>query len=402
MTPITILSRYLSNVGLKIVFGETMHASKENAEEAARLRPVHYLTVYFIANDLDQLETIASLWKDIPCRLIQLQPNDFFAIEQGRDPDMGIDRLATLRCAGCTYGFPVLVIDGGACLTHTLADEGGNIVGGGMCLGFGPTLNSIANRVYTPLIEIGNLINEAHNLVLKQEFLNPFPNNTTQAILTEVMGQITSNLRRVIKEYVMRVGESEEMEEDGSAPKPRNVVVAGGDEFIIKELLEPNAGLFRPDESMPKYKLHSMKHVIALGVSFILQEEVEMARSKGKGKHGELMRLLLGKRVAKSFLDGKGNSRIFRGSIMAVSDEADGTFFGLIRYDDDDVEELVPGDLYGKSAILAVSWSFFVLLHLIPIFTLSRLEAIRRSRRSRCWTPKRGTQGKHNQEEGGS
>ena len=235
--PFLILSRYLSNAGLKLVFGESMQASKEKADEAARLRPVHLLTVYFTTNEFDQLAMIASLWKDIPCRLIQLQPNDFFTEEQGRYDTMGIDRLATLRCAGSTFGFPVLVIDGGTCLTHTSADENGKIIGGGISFGYGAQLHSIVNRIDSVALDTNVLMKEANAMLAKCQELDPFPQNTVHAVLTDVMGGISTNLRRVIKQYVKRVGSPEGMEDDGITPKARHVVIVGGDEATISDLL---------------------------------------------------------------------------------------------------------------------------------------------------------------------
>lgn len=345
---VMILARYLSNVALKLVFGESMQASRENAEEAARLRPVHLLTIYLTSNDMDQLALVASLWKGIPCRLIQLQPDDFFTKEQGRYDTMGIDRLATLRCAGSSYGFPILVIDGGTCLTYTAADENAVIMGGGISLGFGAELHSIVNRIAGTKLETSDLIKEATALVEKSKPLNPFPNSTSHAILSSVMGQITTNLRRVIKQYLKRVGDPIGMEEDDITPKSRCVVILGGDEVIIKALLEPSSTYFESDETMPRYQLHTMKHAAALGISFILQKQTEKARTREISKHGELMRILMGKRVAKNFPDAKGTALIFRGTITAVSDDADGSFLTMVKYDDDDVEELQPADLYGE------------------------------------------------------
>ena len=325
-----------------------MQASKEKADEAARLRPVHLLTVYFTTNEFDQLAMIASLWKDIPCRLIQLQPNDFFTEEQGRYDTMGIDRLATLRCAGSTFGFPVLVIDGGTCLTHTSADENGKIIGGGISFGYGAQLHSIVNRIDSVALDTNVLMKEANAMLAKCQELDPFPQNTVHAVLTDVMGGISTNLRRVIKQYVKRVGSPEGMEDDGITPKARHVVIVGGDEATISDLLNPRAPYFESDETMPNYHVHTMKHAIALGVSFVLHNIVEETRNKNNSKHGELMRLLMGKRVAKHFADGKGGMDVFRGTIMAVSDEVDDAFFAMVRYDDDDVEELQPPDLFSE------------------------------------------------------
>jgi pantothenate kinase type III len=346
--PFVVLSRYLSNAGLKLVFGETMQASKENAREAARLRPVHLLTIYFIANDTELVELIASLLKDIPCRLIRLHPNDFFSKEEGRYDTMGIDRLATLRCAGCTYGFPILVIDGGTCLTHTAADENGVIIGGGISSGFGAHVHSVTNRINSMTLKTEDLMAETAVMLSQQEALDPFPKSTMRAILTDIMASITYNCRRVIKEYLKRVGEPEGFEDDGTTPKSRHVVIIGGDEAILQTLLDSDAPYFPSDEVKPRYQIHCMKHAIALGLSFILQQQSELNHLKAKGKHGELMRLLLGKRVAKNFPDAKGNVQIFRGSITAVSDEPECSFLTMIKYDDDDVEELNPPDLYSK------------------------------------------------------
>jgi type III pantothenate kinase len=58
-------------------------------------------------------------------------------------PSLGLDRAIALWSAGITYGWPVLVIDGGTALTLTGADAEGAFVGGAILPGLGLQMRSL-------------------------------------------------------------------------------------------------------------------------------------------------------------------------------------------------------------------------------------------------------------------
>jgi type III pantothenate kinase len=65
---------------------------------------------------------------------------------QGMYPTFGLDRAITLWSAGITYGWPVLVIDGGTALTFTGADAEGRLVGGAILPGLRLQLRSLQSQ----------------------------------------------------------------------------------------------------------------------------------------------------------------------------------------------------------------------------------------------------------------
>ncbi|PSO50883.1 MAG: pantothenate kinase [Cyanobacteria bacterium SW_9_44_58] len=67
---------------------------------------------------------------------------------------LGTDRALCAYGAGETYGYPVLVIDGGTALTYTAVGEQHNFLGGGILPGFGLQLKALAQQT-DALPEIG-------------------------------------------------------------------------------------------------------------------------------------------------------------------------------------------------------------------------------------------------------
>jgi type III pantothenate kinase len=59
-----------------------------------------------------------------------LQATDFYTLEQGLYPGMGVDRVASLKAASALFGYPALVLDGGTAMTYGRGVM--NIIGGGI------------------------------------------------------------------------------------------------------------------------------------------------------------------------------------------------------------------------------------------------------------------------------
>lgn len=64
----------------------------------------------------------------------------------GLYPTLGIDRALALLGAGETYGYPILVIDGGTALTFTGADSNRNLIGGAILPGLRLQIESLSQR----------------------------------------------------------------------------------------------------------------------------------------------------------------------------------------------------------------------------------------------------------------
>jgi type III pantothenate kinase len=73
----------------------------------------------------------------------------------GTYPTFGIDRALAVWGAGQTYGFPILVIDGGTALTFTGADARGRLIGGAILSGLRSQLRFLAtNTAALPEVEL--------------------------------------------------------------------------------------------------------------------------------------------------------------------------------------------------------------------------------------------------------
>ena len=207
-----ILSTYLSDLARQLIFGsKSADPTKQSAIQASIKRRVSLLSIYIVSTNDSQLQTLATVLRDIPCRIYLLQGDDFFTKEDGRYDGMGIDRLAALRAAGDFKGFPALVFDGGTALTYTAADKNGKILGGGIGPGVQATLNCLSD--YTCALphispkalmkELASLTDDDGNVV---ETLPVFARTPQQNIITNLCRTIASNGHSVIRSYLAKVG----------------------------------------------------------------------------------------------------------------------------------------------------------------------------------------------------
>ncbi len=80
------------------------------------------------------------LWQQYP-NLNRIQLNDVPL--KNLYPTFGLDRAIALWGAGMTYGWPILVLDGGTALTLTGADAEATLIGGAILPGLGLQLRSL-------------------------------------------------------------------------------------------------------------------------------------------------------------------------------------------------------------------------------------------------------------------
>ncbi len=106
---------------------------------------------------------------------------------------LGIDRSLALWGAGQTYGFPVLVIDGGTALTLTAADEQQRIVGGAILPGVWLQLRSLAQQT-AALPEVP--------LALSQALPPRWATNTPEAMQSGVMYALLAGVQEFVVDWL--------------------------------------------------------------------------------------------------------------------------------------------------------------------------------------------------------
>ncbi|MEH2451711.1 pantothenate kinase [Nostoc sp.] len=111
---------------------------------------------------------------------------------KGIYPTLGIDRALALWGAGKTWGFPMLVIDGGTALTFTAADDNQCLIGGAILPGIGLQFATLAEQTgQLPLVERQNFA-----------FLPPrFALNTTEAIKSGVIYTFLAGIKDFIEAW---------------------------------------------------------------------------------------------------------------------------------------------------------------------------------------------------------
>jgi type III pantothenate kinase len=141
-----------------------------------------------------------------------IMPNDIPL--KGVYPTMGIDRSLALFGAGCVYGFPCLVIDGGTALTFTGANKKGELIGGAILPGINLQLQSLAMN--TAALPVTNLTE-----ILPSRWAT----NTPDAIKSGVIYTILAGIKNFIEDWLSQFPDS-------------NIIITGGDAIFLQLYLQ--------------------------------------------------------------------------------------------------------------------------------------------------------------------
>ncbi|MBE9214324.1 pantothenate kinase, partial [Plectonema cf. radiosum LEGE 06105] len=129
-------------------------------------------------------------------------------------PTLGIDRALALLGAGETWGFPILVIDGGTALTFTGADSYRNLIGGAILPGLGLQLATLSQKTgQLPKVE------------LPQQLPQRYALNTTEAIQSGIIYTLLAGIKDFIAAWLQDYPESQ-------------IVITGGDRNVLLTYLK--------------------------------------------------------------------------------------------------------------------------------------------------------------------
>jgi type III pantothenate kinase len=108
----------------------------------------------------------------------------------GLYPTLGIDRALSIFGAGETYGYPVLVIDGGTALTITGIDDRRQLIGGAILPGLSLQLRSLATGTAAlPAIEIPSQLPAR------------WSDNTPGSIASGILHTVTAGIKDFIQDW---------------------------------------------------------------------------------------------------------------------------------------------------------------------------------------------------------
>ncbi|MBF2015917.1 MAG: pantothenate kinase [Rivularia sp. T60_A2020_040] len=166
----------------------------------------------FIASVIPQQ---TELWRNYPkvnfITLEQIPLNNLY-------PTLGIDRALALLGAGETWGFPILVIDGGTALTFTGADNNRNLIGGAILPGLGLQLATLTQKTgQLPKVE------------LSQQLPQRYAQNTTEAIQSGIIYTLLAGIKDFIAAWWQDFPESK-------------IVITGGDRNVLFTYLTVQCG----------------------------------------------------------------------------------------------------------------------------------------------------------------
>jgi len=135
---------------------------------------------------------------------------------RGMYPSLGIDRALALWGAGKTWGFPMLVIDGGTALTFTGADADGCLVGGAILPGLGLQFASLGQKTgQLPHVEMQNSASLPPRYAL----------NTPEAIKSGVIYILMAGIKDFIEAWCQDFPET-------------GIVITGGDRTLLHSYLQ--------------------------------------------------------------------------------------------------------------------------------------------------------------------
>jgi type III pantothenate kinase len=129
-------------------------------------------------------------------------------------PTLGIDRALAIFGAGESYGYPVLVIDGGTALTITGVDDNRHLVGGAILPGLRLQMRSLSTGTAAlPAI------------VLPSELPLRWSSNTPDAIASGILHTVSAGIRDFIRDWQHLFSDSQ-------------IVFTGGDGELLAKYLE--------------------------------------------------------------------------------------------------------------------------------------------------------------------
>lgn len=171
-----------------------------------------------IAFNLDNLPVIlasvvpsqTAIWRNYPnLKIVTLADIPLGGIY----PTLGVDRALAILGAGTTYGWPILVIDGGTALTFTGAING-HLIGGAILPGLQTQINAlVTNTAALPLIE------------LPTELPGRWANNTISSISSGIIYTIMASIVDFITDWRQNFPDSK-------------IVMTGGDRTYLLNCLK--------------------------------------------------------------------------------------------------------------------------------------------------------------------
>ncbi len=163
---------------------------------------------------------------------------------KGMYPTLGIDRALAAWGAGQTYGFPVLVIDGGTALTFTAVDHEQNFQGGAILPGLATQLQSLhTNTAALPLTQLPSQLPEI------------WGKDTISAIHSGIIHTAIASMERFIRQW----------QRDHSAGA---IVFTGGDGAQLYQWLQQESvvNLEKNPEQNSYPKLYLEPDLVLLGM----------------------------------------------------------------------------------------------------------------------------------------
>ncbi len=116
----------------------------------------------------------------------------------GMYPTLGLDRALALWGAGCIYGFPILVIDGGTALTFTGANPKGELLGGAILPGLSLQLKALQQQ--TPALP---------QIQLPNQIPPKWARQTTEAIASGIIHVLTAGIYDFIQDWQQKFPHSQ-------------------------------------------------------------------------------------------------------------------------------------------------------------------------------------------------
>lgn len=338
----------------------------ESQDKAIQQRDLrgYDVSVYLVSSNPTQTEFVKKLVSCTPSKVHVMQPDDFFSVEEGRYPGMGIDRLAALRGAMAKCGVPAMVFDGGTSFTYAAVDQNGHIMGGGITAGLQMRLDALSHNCENlPSLDINvEAIEEFEKLKKSPSSkVSCFARSTRDAIIHGMMFELYSSMKEIIRQWINQ--STKEGSQNSKKGKKRGNVTAllnqyslnqfhsvfftGGSGELLERLVRPGYELVEGSSNNLcsknfYYETTYVHDLIHIGVSWYIRSGASINDAKQKNQDPTVLfnpQQYVNKRVA-GFFSGF-QDQIFRGTVSSytICDDRKEPIY-LITYDDGDQEEM--------------------------------------------------------------
>jgi hypothetical protein len=320
--PTQVLGHFLCQTARQFVFGSQNEATVELALEEARRRQCHFLSVYILIwNQAQQAEAnlVAWLFSELPARIIMV-----------KDDQVRAPMTLYLRGIAGIHENPkslLLIVAEASRINSYAFDKNGQIKERQEMLGL-----SVKCRRLMAEESNDSLYNSMKDWFHEKKGIDFFSKDENNARIMVLLQEVNLSLRHFISSFLSH-NETDALN--------ATIIVTGQDGNLLSELLSNNSlSPYGPsDPTLRPYTIKNQSDLLPCGVARTLLQQMDEKTAE--------INEALGLRIAKEFCQGNC-MEAYRGTVLNIRRSDQGVLY-MVRYDDNDQEDLTVIELHGES-----------------------------------------------------